>query len=75
MACQTCGATNPAGAKFCVECGSPQRLPGLRRLGAGTPVGVEMTALARPILEAVGARPYLEKLSALEAQAIAEQAR
>ncbi|HEY4752284.1 MAG TPA: AAA family ATPase, partial [Candidatus Limnocylindrales bacterium] len=44
-------------------------------LGAGTPFGIEMAAVARPTLEELGARPYLDKLAALEALATVEPAR
>jgi class 3 adenylate cyclase/tetratricopeptide (TPR) repeat protein len=40
-------------------------------LGAGTPIGREMATLARPILERIEVRPYLDRLAALEAAASA----
>ncbi len=38
--------------------------------GAETPFGREMAAVARPILERLEARPYLDKLATLEAAAV-----
>ena len=38
-------------------------------MGAGTPFGREMVAVARPILERLEAAPYLDRLAALEAAA------
>jgi class 3 adenylate cyclase len=64
MACLTCGANNPAGAKFCVECGAPQ--------GAACPsCGAKVTAGQRfcaecghQLTDAAGARPGIATVPA-----------
>jgi hypothetical protein len=61
----------PLGCRFDVALSA---LDAVVVMGAGAPFGREMAALARPILEELGAQPLLDKLSAAESAAGALEA-